>query len=520
MRGTPDSPGGFYSTRSQETLDAHGPAQEELEKIRKEILDATDNSRVKKILSLSTLARSETELGRMAVYSEEQRRVANDQMGKARIGDATSNATSRINDLGGASVLSDGTLNPAANQVVTDGLVVVAHEVQDEMDRNGITDPVVQTRSAEIAQTAYLDEVIKAANEKNPRLAEAIFKRYKEMIDGQLHAKIQSELDAGLLRQVSQETAATLITKHPKDLKAQIDEARDTIDDQQMEDAVITRLKAEATLAKNVSVQQEKERIQLAWNEILSGKSLDDLPPQLVAALPRTEHQALQKFQTARLDGRSGYAEANDPAIVNELETMGKGLVNVDMLQGRYISGLTREKWESIVSKKQTLLSGSDADKAAIQSVSQLRTGITRRFGLDAEDGELLKEAFDDQILLFKEHNGQWPDEKQARDIRDNLGREFVGRQGTIFGIGIGGLVADELRNMTRSEIAIINVDAELSTENKSPAQIQDDRDAVASLLWIPESALVTVLKHHPEDQPKTIGALRTTANRLRAPRN
>jgi hypothetical protein len=498
MYGTPDNPGGFYSTRGQTTLDTHAATAEALEKARQDVLEATiDNPQLQARMSDLTAARRERELNQMAVFGEGQRRTANDEVGQARIASAAADAAAAVGAANGP-------------QVLTQSLIIASNEIQDAADRNGWS-PEVQLHKMEEAQTVILREVIENALVDDPALAQQIYDDSKHMIKGDVHADIEKALESGTLRQQSQEAAAKFISDHPDSLKDQVAAVKDSDLDPKVKDETVRRLKAQDTLDRQAVAQEQALAEQEVWNQVRGGASLDDMDDVTLSKLSRVEFTQMQAFEKRRMEQASGYAEFNDPDIVNELNTMSDAdFTNLNLNQGRYVGALTEEKWFQMSNRQNKLQNGSDADKSALRTATQVRNDKAREYGLDdAKKAAKFRDQFDDLVELFEDQNNRPPDNSELKDIGDTLGKEFATTTASSIGrIFRGRMTERELRRMSPEQVNNIDLSGEIERNN------EEDRANMAVLFGIPEDLLDDVLEIHG-DGDLTLGAIRLTIEEI-----
>jgi hypothetical protein len=496
MYGTPNNPGGFYSSRGQNTLDTHGTTADALEQARQDIMKkTTDNPQLQARMDQLTAARRERELNQMAVFGETQRRTANDEVSEARIQDAASDAAAAVS-------AEDGP------QRLTQSLVIAANEIQDMADRNGWS-PEVQLHKMEEAQTVILRGVIENALVNDPALAQQIYDDRKGMISGAVHADIEKALESGTLRQQSQEAAAKFISDHPESLKDQVAAVKDSDLSPKVKDETVRRLKDQDVLDRQAKAQEQSLAEQEVWNQVRGGASLDDIDDVTKAKVGRVEFTQMQAFERRRLDTRNGFAEANDPDIIDELNNMSDPeFAALNLNQGRYLGALRAEKWSQFSDRQNKLQNGSDAEKSALRSATQVRNDKAKEYGLDKpEDAAKFRDQFDDLVELFEDQNGRPPDNSELKDIGDTLGKTFNTTRANRFFAAFNARTEREFRRMTPDQINNIDITNEI--ESNSP----DDRVGISVMLGISEDLLDEVLAVH--EGPETVGAIRNTIREI-----
>jgi hypothetical protein len=346
MYGTPQNPGGFYSTRGQDTLDQHPGVAEDLEKLRQDILERASSPRVRAKLEETTSARRESEFNSMMVFSEKNRRVANDLTAESRIADASANVAAKINT-------EDG---PAA---LRQGLTILSHEVMDMADRNGWS-PETTTAKMMEAQSAMLKGAFDNIIEDNPAKARVFFDNNKHLIDGRMWDNMEAQLETGEQLQKEQEASEAILTRFPNDRQAQLDAAKEL--DSEIQDGVRQRIQDDMATEKRIKAEAEERNFDDVWKQVQDQGSLDGVPVAALTALNPTQHKALRAYIEQRAEDGTGFAPANNVEIYNELASMTpEQLMATNLVDAKYIRGLDRAGWEKFSRDRQQFIKEANA---------------------------------------------------------------------------------------------------------------------------------------------------------------
>jgi hypothetical protein len=356
MYGTPQDPGGFYSTRGQDTLDEHGATAAELEKVRQGILERASSPRVRAKLDQTTGTRRESELNSMAVFGEKNRRVANDMTAEARIADASANTAAKINS-------EDG---PAA---LRQGLTILSHEVMDMAERNG-WGPEVTTAKLMEAQTALLkqsfDNILASGDAAKARV---FFENNKDKIDGRMWDTMEKSLKVGEVRQKEQIATEAILTRFPGDREAQLAAAKEL--DPEVQDGVRNRIQDDMATEKRVQAAAEQANFDDIWKQVQDQGSLDGVDVQKLTGLNPTQHRALRSYIKQRAEDGTGFATANSIETYNELASMTpEQLMATDLVDSKYITGLDRAAWEKFNDRRAQMIKEAKSRKRTLPAAS------------------------------------------------------------------------------------------------------------------------------------------------------
>jgi len=250
---------------------------------------------VRENFELAAMARVSEEFGRMGRHRLEARRTAANAISEARLGEAADDMAASWND----------------PKTTARSLAIISAEAESLGLREGWTPEIIKSKIEE-ARTVGFQRRIEAALVQDPAAAQKIYEDNKTLIDGRQRAAIEQKLEAGVLRQQSQQATAEIKLAHPGDLAAQIEAAK-RIANPKVQDETIARLDAEHARSERLRAQADRQNRQSAWQTIISGGSIDQIPARQLAALDGTTIGAMREFDIRRAKDGTGYAKASEP---------------------------------------------------------------------------------------------------------------------------------------------------------------------------------------------------------------
>jgi len=161
----------------------------------------------------------------MGRHRLEARRTAANAISEARLGEAADDMAASWND----------------PKTTARSLAIISAEAESLGLREGCTPEILKSKIEE-ARTVGFQRRIEAALVQDPAAAQKIYEDNKTLIDGRQRAAIEQKLEAGVLRQQSQQATAEIKLAHPGDLAAQIEAAK-RIANPKVQDETIARLR-------------------------------------------------------------------------------------------------------------------------------------------------------------------------------------------------------------------------------------------------------------------------------------
>ena len=411
--GTPQKPGGFYSTRGQNTLDGHAEASAQMEKARQEILKKYGTApRVRAKLDLITQTRQESEAGQMAVFGETQRRVANDDVSEARVGMAVADAAARATA-------------PDGPEVFAQSLRVVQQEVFDTAERNGTENPL----QIQAAMTERTSALVKASFDvlkvSDPMAAKVFFEAHKEqLVDPRLWGKFESDIKVAVQREGEQVAFATILEQFPGDISAQLKAAKSL--PPELQDGVRDRIQDEGAQAIRTQKAKQAKNFDDAWSTAVKNEGrTDSVDPEILASLNPTQRNALRTFRQQLAEDGSGFALVNNADVYNELATMDLDeLSKVELRAPHYLSNLTDQSWQKFQDRRSNWLkqkADAGGGKSSMRTTNQVRTDFLKNYGLEGEQAQLFSEEMDDAITAYEDRTGETADSAFVQKVGEGL---------------------------------------------------------------------------------------------------
>jgi len=351
--GTPENPG-YYGLKGEAALAAYPKVREQLTEARKKIGGGLTNVQAREMFELSAAGRLDSEGRSMDRHNTQERVTANNAAGLSRINTAISNA-----------------INYRSNSdMVGEQEAVLRGEVYSEGDRNGYKPEVTAARLKEELSKMY-DGMVNAELVNDPMRAQQMYDKYKIVMDGPTRTVIEKSLEIAVVRKASQDATAK-IQAEGGTISQQVEKAKATITDPQVQDAAVQRLKQDWAFNEQVKEKGRRDAARGAWQKIVTGGSVDNLSPQELASMDGTTISSMQQFERNRASRGSGYALASDPATKNDLQKMfmddKEGFAKADLDQ--YRSKLTESDYNHWQGMQRTIDSKQETEQAKVANYS------------------------------------------------------------------------------------------------------------------------------------------------------
>jgi hypothetical protein len=290
----------YFDSKSNNTVNTREAVEAAVRKARQNFLDGTENARVKEMFGRVAAVHEEAYLGKIDGHYRDQRNVANDEASTARIGQS----------------IDEVAAFPTDPTVIMRARATIEAEVRSRAERNGWELDVADAKREE-ELTAMHSTAIGALLESDPMAARAYYLKHKGEIDGTARPGIEKSLEAGELRQQSQQAADDIMARG-LDERAALAEAR-KIKDPKLRDEVVQRVTSRYAENERIRNREDRQRTDSVWSHVLGGGSIDDLPVSTIAAMDGTTVSAMQAFERRRASEGRGFADASDPAAYNEI---------------------------------------------------------------------------------------------------------------------------------------------------------------------------------------------------------
>lgn len=336
---------GYFSSRGENAIRGFGAAHKAIEDARRELIGSNQNPAVQRMFGDASQARVDRELGAMSRHVTKQRQIASDAVSEARLNEAADDASTSWND----------------DKVIGQSAAIVRSEVHDMADRNGWP-PEVRASKLQEAETIMYRRAVESALLHDPAAAKALYDKHKTKIDGRVRGDIEKALEAGTLRQQSQEKADEILSKG-LDEKAALAQAR-KIKNAKLRDETVDRVARRYAENDRADREARQEAKAQAWEAVIGGRSVDDLDPRVLASMDGTAITAMRSFEKKRAKDGVGYADATDPAADNELHNLfmedKDAFAKLDLTP--YIDRLEEKDYESWRARQRAVDSRAEAE--------------------------------------------------------------------------------------------------------------------------------------------------------------
>ena len=259
---------------------------------------------------------------------------------------------------------------------------------------------------------------------EDPAAASVYYDMYKDDIIPEKKAGIERVITAAGQKAQAQGITEQIFAEGGT-VTEQLKKAR-TIQDADLQDNVVTRLKqrdAELTKAENA---REKELKSEAWSILTETKDLNALPPALYEALPGQTKKSMKAYatrkDTPKTDMQTYYTltqmKAQDP----------EGFANASLMD--YVNDLAPSDLKSFMKAQQDIEEGNDAATFRTRTFLSIGNdrleaiGITPTASGNAKDKErtaLFHRRFNQELEQFSVNNKREASGEEAEKIADRL---------------------------------------------------------------------------------------------------
>lgn len=299
--------------------------------------------------------------------------------------------------------------------------------------RNGLSSEAISKKKLESISATHSGVIERMLNNGQDQLAKAYYDEVKKSLTGSDASTVEKTLQVGSLRGESQRKTDEIVEKNLS-LSDSLDMAR-KINDPELRDSVVSRIKTRFSEQKAVQDQQRLARYQEASNILEETQDKDQIPANIWANLTLSERNTLDS-RAKQL--ASGEPVATDWNVYYDLKTAASNqgtrnkFLRENLLQ--YRSKLGDGEFKELINLQSNLRNGQ---QKAVEDISGYRTTTTivndtlNNIGIDptpkpgSEDAEkvaLLKRRVDQEIADYAErNNGKKPSNQEIQGILDNL---------------------------------------------------------------------------------------------------
>jgi len=293
--------------------------------------------------------------------------------------------------------------------------------------RNGLPNEIIAKQKEEAVSATHAGVIDRMLNNNQDKLAKAYFAEIKTSLTGSDTAKIEKNLEVGSLRGEAQRTSDKIVDK-TQTLTEGLEMAR-SIDNPELRDAVVSRVKTRFSEDKAILDQQREARYQQAADVLEETKDRDQIPVNIWSELTLSERNAIDA-RSKQL--ASGIPPSTDWKVYYDLKTLASDstlrnkFLRENLLTYRHKLG--DGEFKELVKLQTSLRQG---DQKALEQATgyrtenQIVTDTLRAIGVDpkkdAEETALLKRRVDEEISDFSKRNNKKPNTKEVQQIVDNL---------------------------------------------------------------------------------------------------
>jgi hypothetical protein len=224
-----------------------------------------------------------------------ERRTAADNLSQARLNEAVDDAAANYN-------------NPSK---ILESMAVARGEIASMAERNGWSPEVAASKLQE-ARSAIHKTVIEAALDRAPGYASSYYQANKADIDGRERAKLEKALEASSIRGAAQAAEDRIMGQGLSEADA-LAEAR-KIRDPKLRDEAVQRVTMRYGEIARVEQREERAVRDRAWQSLVGGSKVDDIPAADLARMDGTTISAMRAFEDRRSKEGRGFARVDDPA--------------------------------------------------------------------------------------------------------------------------------------------------------------------------------------------------------------
>ena len=397
--------GGFLTRQGREAYEGLQDGVSEIERIRNEA-SARLNPRQRQAFDNLWRSRSESTLNSMSTHAANQRRAYIEGQAQATVARVIAEAAD-----------PEAWSNPAT---IREQQGVAARAITASM--SGQSDEAVNLAIAQMESQSWMSAIQAAQAAGQYRVAESIFEAHQDQIVGADATRARAMIEEGGFRERGQRGADAVWDRFGEDRAAAMRHIRDNYSGRDR-DEVQRRYLETANIMEQARTEQGEATFNDALGVILDGGNLDDIPPELQAALSSAQVATLDRLV-------SGSPLQTDWSAYDRYIAMPpENLRGVNLAQAR--TELADAEYRRI----EGLVIGARGRQADTQELSYIRTerdivnsGL-RLAGIGSEDHQGRRE-FEDSIQRARESffraEGREPNEAELQSIVDAKTAEVV----------------------------------------------------------------------------------------------
>lgn len=427
-----DPDNGYLNRKGMDALGSSDKAAQEIDAYAAEIEAGLKGERQKTAFRKAYYGRFNSSMTALARHEAGQKDVYVKTTEAAYIGNAISDA-------------ADGWSDPAIREQARGNILTVIErnsaglspEAQEALKRQHLTGlhQAVAMRMADVA----------------PQDAMAYLEAHKDEIDGQTETKLRAALSKVDVTKRAQLAADEIVGAHSNITEAL--EAARSVDDPQLRDQLVTRVKTRFAEREHEARAQERAMVEGVWKHVMQGGALEQVPADVIAALPADKMRAILSYQERKAKG-GGKIETDWQAyygLMREAAENPKAFAKRDLNDFRGVLG-DGEFSKLVTAQKGVLGQGQPKDKTAALSSAEARriadrqlqalgfqTGTSKKAQKDAAKIAPFYEQYEAYLDAFETQFGRMPNSEEALKMVDALTIPgTISKPKTFFGYEVG----------------------------------------------------------------------------------
>lgn len=267
--------------------------------------------------------------------------------------------------------------------------------------------------------------------QENPTEAKAFFEEHREDINSNLHSRYLSAIDQQERKYQAREMASMIVNKYSNEQDAI--KAAEAIEDVEMSDAVLSRVKRHFSQEEHFKDLQQRESLDNFYNKAViaaqSGQTLsyDDIPDDL------DPHMKLQLMNYVNTNGQPETDDQVWETLYNMSVNDAQGFVKEDL--NKYRGFLSDSEYKSFLKRQDEIKTGGyytkieDDDKminAALKAMGL--SGNTSVFGLTGKNKDIAYSEIRAMTRELEARKGRKITDAELENITNSLG--YKGKDG------------------------------------------------------------------------------------------
>lgn len=273
--------------------------------------------------------------------------------------------------------------------------------------------------------------ILETKMQENPAEAKAFFEKHREDINSNLHSRYLAAIDQQERKYQAREMASMIVNKYSNEQDAI--KAAEAIEDIEMSDAVLSRVKRHFSQEEHFKNLQQRESLDNFYNKAViaaqSGQTLsyDDIPDDL------DPHMKLQLMNYVNSNGQPETDNQVWETLYNMSVNDAQGFVKEDL--NKYRGFLSDSEYKSFLKRQNDIKTGNfyttikDDDKkidAALKSMGL--SGNTSVFGLTGKNKDIAYSEIRAMVRELEARKGRKITDGELENITSSLG--YKGKDG------------------------------------------------------------------------------------------